>query len=44
METEAAELKTDNDPSNDEKARELRLEAAELKAEAEALTHTPGQK
>lgn len=44
LEAEAAELKSDSDPTNDEKARELRLEAAELKAEAEALTHTPGQK
>jgi hypothetical protein len=36
---EAKQLEQDSDKTNDGKARELRLEAAELQAEADALTH-----
>jgi hypothetical protein len=37
---EAKEKQNDDDPKNDAEARALRLEAAELKAEAEALNNT----
>lgn len=37
---EAAAKESDNDPKNDAEARNLRLEAAELKAEADALNNT----
>jgi hypothetical protein len=36
---EARRLEQDKDKTNDAKARKLRLEAAELQAEADALTH-----
>lgn len=36
---EAARIENDHDPKNDAEARQKRLEAAELEAEAEALQH-----
>ena len=37
IEQEAAAIKSDSDPNNDGQARDLLLEAAKLKAEADAL-------
>ncbi len=40
---EALALETDKDPTNDTRAKELRLEAEELRAEADALADSKGR-